>query len=1504
MSAVNLGVGIKTDSAKKSIQELKALIQSELGGAKARIDVDAASLRSTLTATVKEAFAVKFRVQIDSAALTSDIRAAVSAGLGGGRLPAGIGGGNVQAIQSSIDQILRPAVDQLAIAAQAISRAAGVAEIRPRGSVRATQGTSYVDPETGKRVSVSERLANPLDALAQAEREIAARKEAEVDKARLATQRALLDQRMREIAAAEEREAADQLARAKNLNATQKALADQRIAEIGALERKQEAERLAAIREQAREQLAAAKAYFNAMRFEGGEKYTGKGAQLYAARQTSANFGEQVTREALGSQSFLLSQSGDLEQYLKKVGTAHSDTAEKAKANAAIHRQVKEAMGEVHAAARGLSGSLGLLWTTYGSVVPLVAMAAIGAGMREVFNTGRELEYQLRFVSVLSNNAVVDLGQFAEAIRGTLATPKEAAEAMRGLAQNGLSVRESLQALPSVLNLATAGEMSLQAAALGATGVMAAFNLQVNDLGRVSDVFAKAAAISNTSVTGMVEAMKQASTVGDMYHVSIEETAAGLAILAKRNIDGTAAGTAYRNMWLNLATPQKKASDIMKELGLNLYDSNHQLLQAEDILGKLHDKLATLDEESRLKVISEIFGERGAKSANAILSDFDEYKKALKEIRGEAEGFTRSVVDALSDTTTGRMKALMSDFQLSVASAFNKSSEDVKHFLDSLRGVASSQDLVNTLANLGKAVLSVTQFLVEHGSTVAATFALWKATGWAVTAVQMFRDLRIAAGATTVAVSGLAAAEQAAAVAAGEMAVAERIAIGAVTGGIGLVAALAAEYFLLEGSLSETEKAQRALNAAQADQAARGDANQKAVQEQIKLLETKKKYLLEGKSAAEAQDLAEQEVGKTTVKSYDDAIAAARKHVAELKAQYDEKDRYIKEHPSLPAMGFAAPDKGLSERDNLKQQLDLANAQLQDLYFKRNRAAIDSNDQLRLSEAKSYNDRVTAVNDFNRRIKEALDQDPRLKIASLKLDVGQVPSDPAKFAQFMKDKEAALNSQLKHVDIPTAKRDPLVAAQNRGEEQSLRDQEELLKQNIRFTKELNDVKFSSGRFGPYLTALVQENEAIQNNVRLREFEEQMVRKLQALKAQTPADKQNIENQIAQREHSIEMLKQEIQHTTELARLKASIRDAEQADANIKSLRDLSAKDDADRAEISRKFSQKITDPREQLRQEYAAKTEEEYRSKILEIQQEIYLTEQGRKELADQLLTAKGSEADVIRAEIDASDAHLNKEREILDTYLKQRDAASRSKGDQAVSEYDKSQTAEYGFQRFFKEFQESGQSSADMVYQLMKKTTTGMSDMFAQFCITGKLNFRSFAASIAEEAAKMLANKAITSLLELGISLFGTPTGELGSIGVINNYAGTTTGVTAPPTLAAWGQVMTAYGPMPLDRFAGGGVGGIQRSPKAVIFGEGSRPEAYVPLPDGRTIPVTIQGNLGGGGGDTVVTQTINIESNGNSKVATDVTGERAAELGKMLDAAVRDVIVREKRPGGLLAA
>jgi phage-related minor tail protein len=183
-----------------------------------------------------------------------------------------------------------------------------------------------------------------------------------------------------------------------------------------------------------------------------------------------------------------------------------------------------------------------------------------------------------------------------------------------------------------------------------------------------------------------------------------------------------------------------------------------------------------------------------------------------------------------------------------------------------------------------------------------------------------------------------------------------------------------------------------------------------------------------------------------------------------------------------------------------------------------------------------------------------------------------------------------------------------------------------------------------------------------------------------------------------------------------------------------------------------------------------------------------------------------------------------------------------------------------------------------------------------ANFATTGKGHFKDFARGVLIEVTKMMASRAMLQFAAMLASMWG---GSASGGTAVNGSAGSGYGgsTAAPTTFAANGHVMTSEGPLQLRKYANGG---IARTPQLAVYGEGRLPEAYVPLPDGRTIPVTMSGD--GGGGQTQVNMTVNVYSDGKSSSESDVSGEKAAELGRMLDQAVTAVIVRERRPGGLL--
>jgi len=188
------------------------------------------------------------------------------------------------------------------------------------------------------------------------------------------------------------------------------------------------------------------------------------------------------------------------------------------------------------------------------------------------------------------------------------------------------------------------------------------------------------------------------------------------------------------------------------------------------------------------------------------------------------------------------------------------------------------------------------------------------------------------------------------------------------------------------------------------------------------------------------------------------------------------------------------------------------------------------------------------------------------------------------------------------------------------------------------------------------------------------------------------------------------------------------------------------------------------------------------------------------------------------------------------------------------------------GFQKGLKSFIEDAEAMGKQIESITSRAFNGMTDALTQFVMTGKLDFKSLANSIISDLIRIQIQRAITiPLANAMMGLFGF----------------------------ANGGVMTGSGPMALRSYASGG---IANSPQLALFGEGSRPEAYVPLPDGRSIPVTMSG--GASGGD-IFNISVSVSDAGTSSRGDDPGGR---DLGRAIASAVRQELLAQKRAGGLL--
>lgn len=196
------------------------------------------------------------------------------------------------------------------------------------------------------------------------------------------------------------------------------------------------------------------------------------------------------------------------------------------------------------------------------------------------------------------------------------------------------------------------------------------------------------------------------------------------------------------------------------------------------------------------------------------------------------------------------------------------------------------------------------------------------------------------------------------------------------------------------------------------------------------------------------------------------------------------------------------------------------------------------------------------------------------------------------------------------------------------------------------------------------------------------------------------------------------------------------------------------------------------------------------------------------------------------------------------------------------------------GAQDAFKTYIDSATNAAEGAKTLFTNAFQGMEDALVNFVKTGKLDFKSLADSLIADMARIaIRQKILGPLLNMAMNMFGPSVGTVGTTPggtpLIGDFP-------VPVAMAANGGIIGQNGHLPLSKYASGG---IANRPQLALFGEGRMPEAFVPLPDGRRIPVNMQG---GGGGANV---TVNVVNNAASTQATakerqDSNGNRIIDV------------------------
>lgn len=306
------------------------------------------------------------------------------------------------------------------------------------------------------------------------------------------------------------------------------------------------------------------------------------------------------------------------------------------------------------------------------------------------------------------------------------------ANAMLQLVKDGLSAREAADALATALAFAKAEGVDASQAIAGLGGVLDSFNANADVLPQLADQLTAVSRAAGTSTDVLAKGLSGVGIAAQESNVSLEQMTAYLGLLAKRNIEGSAAARQLVSIMGDFRDPASKAGEALADLGLK---------------GQSFDKIITAlagNSDQAAKVLQTL-GDRPRAALQALLADGGGALKELNSIIGASEGSAKSAADALKGTfndSWDRVTAAVDRAKIALGAPILKPLADgLQQLADKLNEAAASGAFDQIGKKLGEFVSNAVPQIVDFLSKFDFEKAVTNISGFVDSATILFNEL-------------------------------------------------------------------------------------------------------------------------------------------------------------------------------------------------------------------------------------------------------------------------------------------------------------------------------------------------------------------------------------------------------------------------------------------------------------------------------------------------------------------------------------------------------------------------------------------------------------------------------------------------------------------------------------------------------------------------------------------------------------------------------------------
>ena len=457
---------------------------------------------------------------------------------------------------------------------------------------------------------------------------------------------------------------------------------------------------------------------------------------------------------------------------LNKMVLSNKEYREAVKLSNSASKKQAAIFHQLSGVVRGVAGSFGKLWLSYGAIVPMLVAFGSASFVANVYKMGSAFEYTTQQIASIANatqKAIVtgeefkvtaeEISQGLLNIENSMSSPQELADGLLLMVKAGYSVDKALASMEGTMKFAAVTGVDMaQATALSVTQMKAwgaevvGYDRGVKDIAQAQEVMAKTALMAKTDLKELQTALSATTELASMSGVSFVELNAALGKLADIGLQGSKGAIALRTSIIRLQTPTSKVNKLLKEFGLsmNIFDDKGQFKGFVSMFSEINRVTKDLTDKSRSELFREMFGLRamrgGANVARMFSAEIvkgtwslEEFVKQLQKVKDEG-GFIDSVYAELSKTAKGSWTILVNEFR-NLMTELNKS-EELIYMISKLRDAIKDPRFKEAVDNFLRTIGAILLMFTEAVSSGVA--------------LQFFRDISVGVLIVAKAIEGLA----------------------------------------------------------------------------------------------------------------------------------------------------------------------------------------------------------------------------------------------------------------------------------------------------------------------------------------------------------------------------------------------------------------------------------------------------------------------------------------------------------------------------------------------------------------------------------------------------------------------------------------------------------------------------------------------------------------------------------------------------------------------------